>query len=151
MGKTSVKILFRFYSDILESWTVETLWAEIVNADKGLYKLDNIPFYASVSCEDIVYAEFDTDEEMLTYRKTIEHSGNSTIQVIVTEKNMDAQELRDQLKSLGCDSEKYSKNYFVLMIPKNVDYKPIREILSDLEKQEKIGYAEPNLAENHCY
>ncbi len=151
MDDKQVKILFRFFSDVLEEWTVETLWAEIIDAEKGLYKLLNIPFYASVSCDDIVFAEYDEDEERLTYRKTVEHSGNSTIQVIVMDKTIVANDLREIFNSLGCESEKFNERYFVIEVPKSLDYKPVREKLMELEAQEKIGYAEPNLAENHFY
>lgn len=151
MKDENVKILFRFFSDVLEEWTVETMWAETVDAEKGLYKLANIPFYASVSCDDIVYAEYDEDEERLTYRKTIEQSGNSTIQVVVMDKTIVTNDLRETFNSLGCESEKFSEEYFVIEVPKHLDYKPIRKKLVELEEQEKIGYAEPNLAENHYY
>ena len=151
MEDENVKILFRFFSNILDEWTVETMWAEIVDAEKGLYKLANIPFYASVSCDDIVYAEYDEDEERLTYRKTVEHSGNSTIQVIVTGENVAANDLREIFNSLGCESEKFNDGYFVMEVPANLNYKPIREKLEELENQEKISYAEPNLAKNHWY
>jgi len=50
-----VKILFRFHSDVLDEETVETMWATIVDKDKGFYKLDSIPFYAPlVASDDIV-------------------------------------------------------------------------------------------------
>jgi hypothetical protein len=63
-----VKILFRFHSDVLDEETVETMWAIVVNKDKGYYKLDSIPFYAPlVASDDIVFAEFDEQEQMLTY------------------------------------------------------------------------------------
>lgn len=153
MENENVKILFKFFSNILDEWTVETIWAETVDAEKGLYKLANIPFYASVSCDDIVYAEYDEDEdeERLTYRKTVEHSGNSTIQVIVTGENIAANDLRVIFNSLGCESEKFNDGYFVMEVPANLDYQPIREKLAELEDQEKISYAEPNLAKNHWY
>ncbi len=62
-----VKILFRYHSSVLDEWTVETMWAEIVDAEKGLYKLDNILFYGPlVATDDIVLAEYDDDEERLT-------------------------------------------------------------------------------------
>jgi len=65
-----VKILFRYYSDVLEEETVETMWATIVDQEKGYYKIDNIPFYGSpVASDDIVFAEFDEVEQMLTYRE----------------------------------------------------------------------------------
>lgn len=85
-----VKILFRFYSDFLEEETVETMWATIVGNDKGLYKLDNIPFYAQlVASGDTVFAEYDEKEKMLTFREIIEYSGNSTIQVVIMDNSKD--------------------------------------------------------------
>ena len=62
-----VKILTRFYSNVLDEWTVETMWAEVVDTHKGLYKISNIPFYASIASGDIVFAEYDETERMLNY------------------------------------------------------------------------------------
>ena len=102
-----VKILFLFYSNVLDEETVETMWATIVDKDNGLYKLDSIPFYApNVASDDIVFAEFDKQEQMLTYRKTVEYSGNSTIQVVLMNKTEDINSIRDLFKKLGCVSEK---------------------------------------------
>lgn len=44
MAETHTKILFRYYSDLLEDMVVETMWAEIIDLEKGYFKLDNIPF-----------------------------------------------------------------------------------------------------------
>ena len=75
-----IKILFRFYSDILDAETVETLLAEVYDKEANYYKITGIPFYApDIALGNIVWAEFSLKEEALTYRKTIEHSGNSTI------------------------------------------------------------------------
>ena len=145
-----VKILFRFYSDVLEEETVETMWATIVEKDIGLYRLDSIPFYAPlVASDDIVFAEFDEQEQMLTYRYTVEYSGNSTVQVILIDKSKDINIIRDLFKELGCVSEKASEVYFSMEIPASVDYKKVKKILGDLETKETIGYAEPCLAEGH--
>ena len=47
----SVKILTKYFSDVLDEIVVETLWAEVVDEEKGWYKVDNIPFYgAEFSC-----------------------------------------------------------------------------------------------------
>ncbi len=151
MEKQDVKILFRFFSNLLEEWTVETMWAETINSEKGLYKLSNIPFYASVSCDDIVFAEYDQDEEMLTYRKTIEHSGNSTIQVIILNKEIATNDIREIFNDFGCESEKFKESYFVIEIPAKIDYTPIREKLIELEEKNIISYGEPNLSNNHFY
>ncbi len=145
-----VKLLFRFHSDIFDQEMVETMWATIVDEVKGLYKLDNIPFYApSIASDDIVFAEFDNHEQMLTYRETIEYSGNSTIQVVIMDKTKETNDIRDLFKELGCVSEKAKEGYFSMEIPATVDYKPIKQKLIELESNDIIGYAEPCLAEGH--
>jgi hypothetical protein len=146
-----VKILFRFYSNVLEQWTVETMWAETMDVDKGLYKLDNIPFYAAIACGNIVLAEYDEDEQMLTYRETVESSGNSTIQVVIMNKNVVANDIRDMFDALGCESEKFKEGYFVINVPANVNYAPVKEKLSHLRAEGIIDYAEPCLSEKHWY
>ncbi|MDP3393069.1 DUF4265 domain-containing protein [Sediminibacterium sp.] len=145
-----VKILFRFYNQVLDEETVETMWATVVDSDKGLYKLDSIPFYAPlVASDDIVFAEFDVQEQMLTYRKTVEYSGNSTVQIVLMDKSKDINQIRDLFKELGCVSEKVNEGYFSMKIPAIVDYKKIKNKLDELEAQETIGYAEPCLADGH--
>jgi len=151
MDEPNVKILFRFFSDVLDEWTVETIWANVVDIENGLYKLDNIPFYASVACDDIVFAEFDEDEQMLTYRETIEHSGNSTVQIVLLDKTIEINSLRERFKAMGCDSEKFHDSYFVMEIPAELDYFTIRKELNNLESQNIISYGEPCLAKNHWY
>lgn len=42
--ETHKKILFKYYSDYLDEVVSETMWAEIIDLEKGLFKLDNIPF-----------------------------------------------------------------------------------------------------------
>lgn len=146
----NVKILFRFYSNIFDEEMVETIWATTVDKDKGLYKLDNIPFYVPlVAADDIVFAEFDKQEEMLTYRKTIQYSGNSTIQVVLIDKTKDINLIRDNFQELGCVSEKVNDSYFSMEIPAEANYKPIKQKLDYLEQKEIIRYAEPCLSARH--
>ena len=143
-----VKILFAFHSNVLDEWTIETMWAETINIDKGYYQIDNIPFYAPVACGDIIYAEYDEDEKRLVYRETITPSGNSTIQVIVYKAgNMD--EIRGLFNSLGCESEKFNDGYFVIDVPASLDYTPVKERLEQLSAQSLLDYAEPCLGESH--
>lgn len=148
---TAVKIAYKFYSDVLDEWTVETLWADVINAKNGLYKLGNIPFYAPVACGDIVLAKYNEDEERLVYEKTVEHSGNSTIQVVIMDKTVVTNEIRNMFSELGFESEKFNEGYFVMEIPADKDYSIAKQKLQDLENLGTIGYAEPCLSENHQY
>ncbi len=146
----SVKILFRYYSSVLDEWTVETMWADVVDADKGFYKLDSIPFYGPlVASDDIIFAEYDEDEERLTYRDTIENSGNSIVTVVIMDKTYDINTIRDIFKDMGCLSERVNDAYFSMEVLVDKNYKPIKQKLTELEHEGIIGYAEPCLSQNH--
>lgn len=146
----NVKILFRFYSEVLEEETVETMWAVTIDQKKGLYKLDNIPFYVPlISSDDVVYAEYDENESMLTYRSTIEYSGNSTIRIVAMDKDFDMDKLIKDFNLLGCISEKLSERYLAMEVPKGIDYKGIKQRLRELEETEVIGYEESCLSDEH--
>jgi hypothetical protein len=146
-----VRLLFRFYSDALEDWTVETLWAQSLNIEKGLYKIFNIPFYAPVASGDIVFAEYDDTEKMLTYKETVEYSGNSLIQVVILNKSVVTNDIRDIFNSMDCKSEKFKEGYFVVEILADKDYKPIKQKLTELSDSGIIDYAEPILSHKHKY
>ncbi len=146
-----VKILSRFYSSILDEWTVETIWAEIIDKDKGLYKIGNIPFYAAIASDDIVFAEYDDTVKMLIYKETVEYSGNSIIQVVIMDKSVVTNEIRDIFNSMGCQSEKFKEGYFVIEILADKDYLPIKLKLTELQDKGIIDYAEPVLSDKHQY
>jgi hypothetical protein len=146
----SCKMLFRFYSNMLEQWAVETLWAKVVDAEKGLYQLDNIPFYASsIACDDIVKAEFDETEQFLTFREVVTPSGNSTVQIVLMLSPVDTNTIRDFFNALGCSSEKFKEGYFVLDVPARLPYDTVKALLSELFEQGTIDYAEACLSDNH--
>ena len=145
-----VKILFNFYSTIFDEQMVETVWADKVDQEKGLYKIDNIPFYIPlIASEDIVFAEFDETEKMLTYRKTVEYSGRTVVQVVIMDKTIETNTIRDIFYKLGCESEKANEGYFSMEIPADLNYKLIKKELDRLESTEIIGYAEPTISEKH--
>lgn len=145
-----VKILYRFYSDDLEQETVETMWAIKVDPEKGHYKLDSIPFYAkSLAAGDIVEAHYDEDEQAIVLEDIIEFSGHSTVQVVVMDASVPTDELRNIFQNLGCETEKQMEQYFAIDVPVNKDYKPIKQILADLETKGTISYAEACLSEQH--
>jgi hypothetical protein len=147
-----VKILFRYYSDVLEEETVETMWAIIVDKKKGYYKIDNIPFYGPpVASDDIVFAEYDEDEQMLTYREVIEYSGNSIVQVVLMDDEVEINNVRKIFEDLGCPSERVNDKYFAMEIAASSDYKRIKAKLEQLKDQNLLDYAEPCLSNKHQY
>jgi hypothetical protein len=148
----SVKIFFCFYSDILEEEVTEILLAEIENKEYGYYKLSRIPFYVpKVASGDIVWAEYNEREGMLTYRKTVQRSGNSTIHAIILDEGYEINDVRKILDDMGCRSEKLNQKYFALEVPANTDYIPIKRKLDELEKEGILDYAESCLSEKHQY
>src|SRR4051794_28757546 len=96
-----VKVLIRYESSILGEVVAETIWAIPVNKAAGLYRLDSIPFYGPpIASDDIFFAEFDEDEQMLTFREVRQHSGNTIVQIVLMEEPYDAARLRGELMEL---------------------------------------------------
>lgn len=150
MQETHTKILFRYYSDLLEETVVETMWAEIIDLEKGLFKLDNIPFFGPlIATDDLFYAEYDENEKRLVYRETIESFGNSIIQVIILEKGFDKEIIREKLSAINCLSEVLNETLFAVEVMRDVDYSLVKNILSEYESQEVIDFAEPCLSDKH--
>ncbi|HJY13322.1 MAG TPA: DUF4265 domain-containing protein [Flavobacterium sp.] len=150
MAETHKKILFRYYSDLLEDMVVETMWGEIIDLEKGYFKLDNIPFFGPlIATDDIFFAEFDEDEQTLVYRETIEISGNSIVQVVILEKGFDKEIIRDKLKEVNCESEGMNETLFAVEITREVDYAVVKSILNEYVELSVIDFAEPCLSEKH--
>lgn len=77
-----VKINFVYY-DLDEELATESVWAEKEN---NYYRIKNIPFFApNISYDDLISVE--EDEEELFFEDIIETSGNSTLQIIIYNKN----------------------------------------------------------------
>ncbi|WP_207632724.1 DUF4265 domain-containing protein [Foetidibacter luteolus] len=147
-----VKILFRFYSDIMEQDVTETLWALPEEEGLGYYRIDSIPFYfPGLASDDIVFAEYDDKEEMLTYRETIERSGNSTVWVAILDDKIEIDDIRTIFLDLGCGSESIHDRYFAMEIAADTNYLKIKDRLNQLSSEKIIDYAEPYLSEAHQY
>lgn len=150
MAETHKKILFKYYSDLLEDIVVETMWAEIIDLDKGHFKLDNIPFFGPlIATDDIFFAEFDEDEGRLVYRETIETSENSIVQVVILEKGFDKEIIRERLKTVNCESEGMNETLFAVEVIREVDYAVVKSILTEYVELSIIDFAEPCLSEKH--
>lgn len=150
MTETHAKILFRYHSAILDEEVVETIWSEIIDLEKGIYKLDNIPFYGPlIATEDIFYAKYDEGEEAVVYKETIAISGNSIIQVVILKDNYDKEIIREKLKLMNCPSEGFNEKYFVVEIKKEVDYSEVKHFLNECFDLEILDFAEPCFSKKH--
>lgn len=148
--ETHKKILFKYYSTYLEEIVSETMWAEIVDEEKGYYKLDNIPFFGPlIATDDIFRAEYDEDEKRLVHRETIESSGNSIVQVLILEEGFNKEIIKEKLKAIDCVSEGLNDTFFAVEIARNVDYSLVKNILNEYESNSVIEFAEPCLSDKH--
>lgn len=152
MEEKKVRILFRFYSEILEQDMEETIWADTANENLGQYKLDSIPFYVPyIATDDLVHAEYDDEEEMLVYQETEEASGNSTIWVVMTKGDADIDEIREAFYQLDCLSDAISNHFFTMEVKAETNYLIVKNKLNELKAEGLIDYTEGCLSVNHQY
>jgi len=150
MESNFVKVLFRYYSDVLEEEVVETMWSDVIDTEKGLYRLDSIPFYGPlIATDDIFYAEYDSNKESLVFKGIVEHSGNSIVQVMIMDGKTDKEIVREELKQLECLSEGLNDSFFSLEIVEKINYKTIIDLLEEYVEKGILAYAEPCLSVKH--
>lgn len=114
MGQKS-KVRFNPYGNPLSG---ETVWAEEVGAN--LYRLLNIPFYAEGYAEQDIVRCVDRNEwkEVVGVEKD---SGNGTVRLMFTNsQNPEAQQILDQLVSVGCTYERASSQLVAVTVPPNL-------------------------------
>lgn len=150
MTETHKNVLFRYHSVILDEEVVETMWAKIIDIEKGIYKLDNIPFYGPlIATDDIFYAKYDEKEEAIVYKETILISGNSIVQVVILKENFDKEIIREKLELMNCPSEGFNEKYFVVEVKKDVDYLKVKQFLNEYFESGILDFAEPCLSKKH--
>ena len=147
----STKLRFEFYNEILEREDVETLWAEVVDQEKGYCKLDNIAFFMKgFAAGDLVKAH-QVDEGYPQVIGLVEASGNSTTDVIFFD-NQDKAYLEETLKllqALGAEYEGIGEmiiGYYTLNVPADKPYIAIRNFL--MEESDKLDFREACVAKN---
>ena len=124
----------------------ERVWAKAM--PDGLYRIENIPFYApGVSFGDLVAAEGREGE--LVFSKVVKPSGNSTVQVIFFAKDR-VQAVRDALRGLGCDSEVSEIDTMIAVdVPAETRYDEVFELLDGGFRRGELDYSESALRHDH--
>lgn len=137
-----IKVLHRFHSDMLGEAVVETLWVSAIDKDKGVYRLENIPFYAkSLAYGDLIEAVYDEDEEAMMLSDILEFSGHSTVQVVTLTESADLERIRATFHNLDCDTERLNSRYFSMDVPSTVAFAQVEEILSKLRQDEVADFS----------
>ena len=145
-SEPNAKVLFRVPNEDGGA-NVETLWAYDLGSDE--YKLDNLPYYAyGVSCDDVILAPFDDDEQFPTFQKVVSKSGNRTIRIVFDlpfESGNESEALVNRLVTMGCDFEGANKKYIVINIPPLVELDEVAKELIDADVAWE--YADPTYKE----
>lgn len=137
-----VKILFEVNNDD-GSIDIESMWAIV---EPGGYKVDNIPFYAtSIAVGDVVRAEPDADG-LLRYSGLVSPSGHSTVRIWVSKKE-DVENIRKELRSMGCSTEMHLSRLVSVDIPPSLSYPYVKNYLEKLENGGILEYEEACLGQ----
>ena len=143
-------IAVTYHSDILGEEVTETLWALPVEGQEDIYQVNNIPYYgAEFSADDFVYAKWNEELQTLEYTGVAEHSGNSTVMVLLTKKAPHVDELTAAVRELGGETETLNEQFFVVNILHDTNYFPIFSYLAAMEKDKMIQFAEPVISKKH--
>ena len=120
----------------------ESLWASEV--EPGLFSIDNIPFFVrGVSWGDVVSAESKQDE--WHFKQVVRPSSHSVVRIIVYEES-DVETIRDELRGLGCDTEKsHIPGLIAVDIPPTTSYDEVVEILTRVASRELLDYEEASI------
>lgn len=79
-------------------------------------------------------AEFDENENFLTFRNIVEPSGNSTIQIIIPSEDFDTEKFIENILKMNIEVEKFHNQFLVCNIPKTENYKNFYNFLREKEK-----------------
>jgi hypothetical protein len=145
MAEEYVKIFFELEQDEdgYPPASVESLWARPVG--EGLFKIDNIPFFATgVAMDDVVAAI--PDGGVLQYKDVVQPSGHSTLRIIVYEESQTA-EVRALFKRMGCSTElSHIPGLIAVDVPPSVSLQSLRRVLDEGRSQGRWDYEEACLA-----
>jgi len=140
-----VKILFHLEQDEdgYPPVNSETLWA--ITVGEGLYKVDNIPFFATgIAVDDIVSAEPEAGQ--LHYKDVVHPSGHSTFRVVVYNHD-EVSEVHRLFKQLGCSTEQSHLSGLVAIdVPPSVSWDELKRVLDTGREQDRWDYEEACLA-----
>lgn len=144
MDIVTQKVIF-VYRDLEDQIAYEGIWCD---KEGEYYRIKNIPFYApNIAYDDLISVEVDDNE--LFFEDLIQESGNSTIQLIFFEDEFEKKILNDIIE-LNCSWEgSNNPRYFSINVPKDVNYKPVKEMLEKWLEKKVLDYKESCMVHNY--
>jgi transcriptional regulator of heat shock response len=130
------------YHDLEDKIAVENVWA----AKEGeYYRIKNVPFFApNLAYNDLISVENDDGE--LFFDSLVQASGHNTIQIVIYNEN-ELEEITKELVTLKCDWEgSHLKGYISVDVPKEIDYKKVKQYLENKFSEKKLDYKEACIA-----
>ncbi|PSL19889.1 DUF4265 domain-containing protein [Chitinophaga ginsengisoli] len=147
MNKDLIKVNF-LQSTGEDEYITETMWCR---KSGDSYILDNIPCVAkNISLGDAISVEYDEGEEKFYFEDFIAYSGNSTLRLII-EDDQFRKEVRKVFEdSFKCACEVLAQmNTLAINIPKDQNYRLIKEYVNVGSSDGKWQYVESCLSDEH--
>lgn len=132
-------------------FSTERIWAKKTSAPYQL-ELQNIPFFVrGIACGDIIKAKPDHERRELVFDGIVQHSGNSTVRVILRDKTPEMKErVLEIFRGAGCSWEFTNVDFhFAVDIPATVNYRSLRSALVELISAGPIEVEEAFIAPTH--
>lgn len=135
------KIKLEYY-DLDNKIAIESVWA---SKEGDCYRIKNTPFFApNIAYDDLINVEDDGGE--LFFDSLICPSGHSTIQVIILDEK-EIEKITSDLVALRCNWEgSHLKGYISVDVPKEIDYKKVKQYLECKHLENQLDYKEACLA-----
>lgn len=120
---------FRLDANEWHGHSIETVWC--IDLGNGLFKLDNVPFYArDVAVGDVVRAA--SADGGLVAVEVVRRGGHSTYRIITLDPTLGQEQFLERwrpLDALGCSFEGNGSGLFAIDVPACVNLERLRQLL----------------------
>ncbi|UYW01646.1 DUF4265 domain-containing protein [Flavobacterium agricola] len=148
------EVIFQYQSNITNEEVNEALWAEVINAEDGVFMLYSIPLHGFLIAPGDIFVAVEEEiegETHFVFDHVTNYSGNSVIQVIIPyeDNSTEVEQTLNTLTEKNCHIEKISDNIILLAVPFEVNYQEVKQVIEALAISEMIDYAEPIISDKH--
>ena len=123
-------------------YSTESVWA--TRSEGGLYRIDNIPFFArEATMGDCVSVDERNGE--LWFVDVVKASGDSLLRVVIFDESR-TKDVRKELSDLRCRQEFFATHQLIAVsVPETVDLEDVMTLLRSYSDDEVLDYEAPLL------